>query len=276
MGLIFVALVIGVITEIFILKLYKDGEKQLSKYDKSHSAVRMSSSEELASVINRLPNSNANNIEVQGNDVKLKLKNNKYTLNVEEGIASVKYDLAGTKLKFSKFGRIAKPFIFSKSAKKAVAINSLFDKLMGKKDSNDEKEYKKVKNDSNMMWISLVVALICLFIGIANLKGDIYGEAITKVKNSEYYNGVTYGTIINGYLEAPEWKAFNSDADTAIVEVNGTSIANEKICIQFAGTAGMGFNGVSNQTFYVRYFEADGESLDRDAAMEFIYEYLGY
>jgi hypothetical protein len=127
-----------------------------------------------------------------------------------------------------------------------------------------------------MIWLSLAAMLLCLFIGIVNMTGDVYGEAITKVKNTEYSNGVTYGTIINGYLKEPEWKAFNSDTDTAIVEVNGTSIADENICIQFAGTAGMGFNGVSNQTFYIRYFEADGESLDQDAAMEYIYEYLGY
>lgn len=276
MSFIFVALVFGVIAEIFILKLYKDGGKQLSKYDKNNSAVRASSSEELASVISRLPNSGVSNIEVRGNDVGLTLKNNKYTINVENGIAAVKYDMAGTGVRFSKFGRILKPFRFGKSAKKAVAINSLFDEIMGRKEPNDEKEYKKVANDRKIFFISLAAMLIFLIIGICNMTGSIHGEAVTKVKNTEYFNGVTYGTLINGYLKEPDWNAFNSTTDTAIVEVNGTSVEGEKIRIQFSGSRGMGFSGVSNQNFDVSYFEADGEKFDPDAAMEFVYEYLGY
>jgi hypothetical protein len=276
MGFIFVAIVMAVITQIFILKLYKVGGRQLSKYDKDHSVLRMYSSEEMASVMSRLPNSGVRNIEVQGNDVKLTLKKYKYTINVENGIASVKYDMAGTEVKFSKIGNILKPFRYSKSAKKAIAINSLFDEILGKKDPNDEKEYKKVKNDSNMIWLSLAAMLLCLFIGIVNMTGDVYGEAITKVKNTEYFNGVTYGTLINDFIEEPEWKAFNSDSNTAVVEVDGTSITDEQLCIQFLGSSGMGFDDISNQTFYAYYFETDGMQIAQEYGMEFIYEYLGY
>jgi hypothetical protein len=278
MGFIFAAIVIAVIAEIFILKLYKDGGRQLSKYDKDHSVVRMSNSDELSSVISGLSNSGAENIEVQGNDVKLNLKKNKYTINVENGIASVKYDMSGTEVKFSAIGRILKPFRYSKSAKKAVIINSLFDEILGKKDSNDKKEYNKVKKDSTLIWISLVAMLICFVIGISNMTvNGLSEEAITKVKNTEYFNDVTYETLINDFIEEPEWEALiSNDDNTAVIEVSGTSVTNEQLRIQFLGSSGMGYDDISKQAFYLCYFEADGVSVDPETAMEFIYEYLGY
>lgn len=92
---------------------------------------------------------------------------------------------------------------------------------------------------------------------------------------TEYHENTTYGNLIDKYIPNAEWTAFNYlDTDTAVVEINGTSIADEVICIQFCGEGGMGFNNVNIQQFTPYYFEIDGEPYDYDAAFAYIYLYV--
>lgn len=148
------------------------------------------------------------------------------------------------------------------------------DCVSGKSIEENKKEYVKVKNNIKTINILEILGVIFLIIGMCNMTGNISGEAIDNVKTTEFSTGVTYEDLISGYIQTPEWDAFNSDKDRVVVEVNGISVENEKICIQFAGDPGMGFSHVNLQKFKLVYFEVDGESLDPDAAMEYIYEYL--
>jgi sulfur carrier protein ThiS len=115
--------------------------------------------------------------------------------------------------------------------------------------------------------------IVCLIIGISGMTGNMQEEAIDNVKAMVFYEGVTYEELLNTYIVNPEWTAFNSENDIVIVEMNGTSIENDQVCIQFSGEMGMGFNGVGQQDFKLRYFDINGESLDPVGAMEYIYNY---
>ena len=86
----------------------------------------------------------------------------------------------------------------------------------------------------------------------------------------EFRDGVTYEELIDVYLKDAEWTAGNSETDTAVVEINGTSVEGEKICIQFWGDMGM---GMSYKNLTLKYCEADGVSLEPDSVMEYIYLY---
>lgn len=271
---ILLALVIFIIGEIFHSKLYRNGEKQFKKYDKEHSTVPSVSANDFALRLNAISNPEISKVECNGNKVNLVCRKNEYTINVENGVASVEYDKGGYEIKISKMGRFFNRFKLRKSARKATVINRVMDCVSGKNIEDSEKEYREVENNIKTLNILEILGVIFLIIGMCNMAGNLSGKAIDNVKTTEFSTGVTYEELISGYIQTPEWDAFNSDKDRVIVEVNGTSIENEKICMQFAGDPGMGFNHVNLQKFQLIYFEADGESLDPDAAMEYIYEYL--
>lgn len=272
MILIFFALILVAVATIFQIKLSYGCIKQFKMYDREHSDVSVTSAEDFVSKVNATPNLEVSNIKCNGNLVNLVYQKNEYVINIENGVAFIKYDTTGCGIKLSKMGRILKMFKVSKAAKKATLINFVMDCISGKNDSEHIKEYKKIQNDTKALYISLISMLLCLIIGVISCVGDTFDKAISKVKATEFVAGVTYEEVIDGYLETSEWTAFNSDTSTAVVEIKGVSIEDEIICIQFLGNFGMGFT--DGQDFTLNYFEVNGESLDPIAAMEYIYEYL--
>lgn len=274
MGFILLGFVLAIIGEVFIIKLYWNGEKQLAKYNKEHSDVEAASAEVFIEKLNSISTLTVSNIECNGSRVNLKYQNNLYVINVENGIAAVEYDRNGCGFKLSSLGKILRLFKFSKAAKKAVEINYVMDCVANKDTSLHQKENQKVKTDTKLVMVSFVAMVICLIIGVVGMTGGLYEDAINQVKDTEYFAGMTYGELIEAYLVEPEWTAFKSDTNTAVVEVNGLSVEDETICIQFLGEYGFGFNSNIEQKFTLSYLDADGVSLDADAAMQIIYEYL--
>ncbi len=276
MGFLLLAFVLVIVAEVFLIKFYYDGEKQLAKYDKEHSTVSVTSVEELVAKMRAIPNAGINQVDCDGNKVNLTCQSGKYIVNVENGIAAVEYDRCGCGLKLSSLSRILQLFKFTKAVNKAVEINTVMDGLSGKNNAEEEKEYKKVKADRNGLGISVLVMFVCLVIGLCSFFGGVEDAAVENVKAMEFYEGITYGELISGYIENPEWTVFNTETDTPIVEVNGTSVEEEEIRIQFSGEMGMGLNGVENQSFRLRYFGIDGESYDAEEVMWYVYEFLYY
>ncbi len=271
---IFVAFALIVPAEIFLIKFYYDGEKLFKKYDKDHSNVQCVNVEEFVSRIKAFTEWDTSKVECNGNKVNLVYQKNKYVINIEDGIAAVEYDRRGCGIKISGIGRIFKIFRFHKAIKKAAAINNVMDSLAGKNTEEGTKGYKKIKNDWTMLGILFFAMIAFYLIGMFNIIKNIHEEGIERVKNIEFLNGITYGELVHGYIREPEWTAFNSDKDVAIIEVNGKSVEGEEICIQFGAEGREGFNLISSQNFRPIYFEADGESLDTDAAFLYLYEYL--
>ena len=271
---IFVAFALIVPAEIFLIKFYYDGEKLFKKYDKDHSNVQCVNVEEFVSRIKAFTEWETSKVECNGNKVNLVYQKNKYVINIEDGIAAVEYDRRGCGIKISGIGRIFKIFRFHKAIKKAAAINNVMDSLAGKNTEEGTKGYKKIKNDWTMLGILFFAMIAFYLIGMFNIIKNIHEEGIERVKNIEFLNGITYGELVHGYIREPEWTAFNSDKDVAIIEVNGKSVEGEEICIQFGAEGREGFNLISSQNFRPIYFEADGESLDTDAAFLYLYEYL--
>lgn len=273
MFFILLAIVLVVILEIFMLKLYKDGGCQLEKYDKTNTVILSDSVDEFISKIKAVAGPEITQINSNGNKVELVYKNNAYEINVEDGKAAVEYDKAGCGIKLSRIGRVLRVFKFYKAANKAIEINAVMDCLAGKDKSEETQAYKKVKTDKNALVVFAITMIVCLFIGISGMTGNMQEEAIDNVKATVFYESVTYEELLNTYIVNPEWTAFNSENDIVIVEMNGTSIENDQVCIQFSGEMGMGFNGVGQQDFKLRYFDINGESLDPVGAMEYIYNY---
>ncbi len=271
---IFVAFALIVPAEIFLIKFYYDGEKLFKKYDKDHSNVQCVNVEEFVSRIKAFTEWDTSKVECNGNKVNLVYQKNKYVINIEDGIAAVEYDRRGCGIKISGIGRIFKIFRFHKAIKKAAAINNVMDSLAGKNTEEGTKGYKKIKNGWTMLGILFFAMIAFYLIGMFNIIKNIHEEGIERVKNIEFLNGITYGELVHGYIREPEWTAFNSDKDVAIIEVNGKSVEGEEICIQFGAEGREGFNLISSQNFRPIYFEADGESLDTDAAFLYLYEYL--
>lgn len=267
--IIFLFLVIGAILD---WKIDHSLIKQIAKYNEGHSDVSATSTEDFISKINSIPNLGVSNIICNGNLVNLVYQKNEYVINIENGVASVKYDMSGCGFKSSKKDRIFKMFKIIRALKKAISINFIMDCVSGKDTSEHTKEYKKIKNNIKAFYISLIVMILCCIIGVIVTFGDSHDNIVAKVKTTEFVNGVTYEEIIDRYLETSEWTAFLSDTDTTIVEISGISVENEVIRIQFSGYYGMGFNDIQN--FTLSYFEVDNESLDPIAAMEYMYEYL--
>ncbi len=271
---IFVAFALIVPAEIFLIKFYYDGEKLFKKYDKDHSNVQCVNVEEFVSRIKAFTEWETSKVECNGNKVNLVYQKNKYVINIEDGIAAVEYDRRGCGIKISGIGRIFKIFRFHKAIKKAAVINNVMDSLAGKNTEEGTKGYKKIKNDWTMLGILFLAMIAFYLIGMFNIIKNIHEEGIERVKNIEFLNGITYGELVHGYIREPEWTAFNSDKDVAIIEVNGKSVEGEEICIQFGAEGREGFNLISSQNFRPIYFEADGEILDTDAAFLYLYEYL--
>lgn len=264
---IFLFLVIGAILE---WKIDCSLIKQIAKYNEGHSDVSATSTEDFISKINSIPNLGVSNIICNGNLVNLVYQKNEYVINIENGVASIKYDMSGCG--FSRKYRIFKMFKIIKALKKAISINFIMDCVSGKDTSEHTKEYKKIKNNIKAFYISLIAMIICCIIGVIVTLGDSHDNIVAKVKTTEFVNGVTYEEIIDRYLETSEWIAFLSNTDTAIVEISGISVEDEAICIQFSGFPGMGFTDMND--FTLSYFEVNNESLEPIAAMEYMYEYL--
>ena len=114
----------------------------------------------------------------------------------------------------------------------------------------------------------------CAMVSESDGDGGTYKDrAIQNVRSSLYNENTTYDKIVDAYLINPDWTAFNSDKDAPVVEVNGVSIEKEDICIQFIGELGLGFHLVEKQDFSLHYFEVDGQSVDAEAAMDYIFEH---
>lgn len=273
MFLLFVALVFAVIGIVFTDKVYYYGLKQFRKYDMENSCLTFDSIDDLISKIKMFPDVDIISIDKDSNTVTIRLKRNKYCIVVENNIAYVEYNNPYS-IKFSRIGRIIRTLKVNKAVKKAVLINKLLDKVADNYTSNDQKSYKKCLNSSRWMTISVIMMIVCLVLGCFSMLGNLEQDAIDNVKSTHYNERITYDQIIDRYLINAEWEAFNSDRDMVVVEVNGMSVENEMICIQFSGEAGLGFNGVDHQEFELHYFAVDGESIDPNAAMEYILDYL--
>lgn len=273
MGSVICLIVVAIIAEVVLIKFFAEGGKQLEKYNSLNSKVDVGNAEMLVSKLENLSGAGIKKIECQENTVILKCKGTKYLINVVNGIASVEYDKSGCRVKLSKVGRILRVFKFSKAVKRAIVINTIMDNISGNAGFESEKEYSKVKKLKNMLFGLLLAVIVLTLIVMFSLTGDKYSEAIDRVKNQEYDSGVTYGEIIDSYVLNPEWEAFNEvEKQQPTVEVNGINSNNDKVCIQFVGELGMGFNGVENQDFKIFYFDVNGESVDPNQAIQLIYE----
>lgn len=275
MGLIIVGFIIAVISEVFLIKFYNGGDKILSKYDAKHSDVLYSGSpEEFVNLVRSIPNTGISGVNFDGNAVSLMCDNTIYPVNFNNGVVSIEYDRAGCGLKISAIGKILKVFKVSKAVNKAVLINRVMDRISGKDSVQCESEYNKLRSGKKGFVISGCLAIVLMIIGACSLVSVTYDEAIDRVKSTEYSSDYTYGKLVEKYIKEPEWKAFESDKDTAVVEVNGTSIEGEKICIQFTGESGVGFSSVDTQEFKPYYFSVDGESIDAELGMAGIAMYF--
>ena len=273
MGIIIVAILLAVVAEIMLIKLYGRGALQFKKYDKANSDVLSENADEFVSKLRMISDLNINKVSCDGNKVNIVYKNNKYNIKIENGIASVEYDTAGCfAIKLSQIKKILKIFKFSKAIKKATIINSVMDRMSGKDAKSSEKEYKKINKQRQVLNITILAMVSCLVIGVFAMSNDMKDEMIDKVKSMEYSSGMTYGDIIDKYIKDADWENGVSEDDTALVEIKGVSIKNEKIHIQFIGELGMGMHNIKGQKFKLYYFEVDGESLDPDMAFAGMYE----
>lgn len=271
--IVFLAAIVG---EVFLFKLYGDGGKILQKYDASHSDIRVESAEDFVAAFKSTNDLGVSGVECEGNKVKLTCGKYNYTICVNDGVATVEYDRAGCGgVKISAIGRLIRISKFTKSVKKALVINGVMDKIAGKDSSHSIVDNKKIKLDKRIIKISLIAAVLFAIIGGCSLVGDMHEEAITSVKTTVFNGGVTYETIINNYVKNAEWSAFVSDDgdDMAVIEVKGTSVEGEKIQIQFWGNSGMKFDTTD---YKLSVFNIDDQSLEPEAAMKYLCEYLGY
>ena len=262
MGWILFAIILGIVSEVLWFNFFRKGSKQFSKYDKDHSSIIVTNADDIVSKLKRNVNLEISGIQSEENQINFLCQNNNYTINIENGTAYVEYDV------WALLGR--KRLRFWKSARKAMQINAIMDTLRSD-DLPEAKVYDKIKLYAKAYVASFVAFLIFLVIGVCSFGGATYDNAITEAKALEYSFGVTYGEIIDGYVKNAEWTAFNSDDDTAVVEVCGTSVEGEQIRIQFWGNPGMGF---SYSSIRLAYVEADGEELDVDVAIACMYWYL--
>lgn len=267
MGLLFLALVLALVGELLWFKFYRNGKKEFNMYDKEHSNVTVLNEEELVSKLNKISNLGISNITSEFNQVSFVCNKNTYAINIENDMAFVEYDMSGCEVRVSLIGRLTRRIKFWKSAHKAMLINMIMDTLQNDC-SSEQKPYKKTKGYAKASVAALVLCLIFLVFGIFSFTRSTYDKAISDAKTMEFYNNVTYEEVIDTYVKDAEWTAFNGEGDTAIVEINGTSVEGEKICIQFSGDMGM---GLSYRSLTLSYFEADGISVDPDEAMEYIY-----
>lgn len=269
MGFLFFALALSVVGEFLWFKFYRNGKKQFKKYDKEHSNVTALGAEEFVSKLNKLSSFNIGDIDFVPNQVRFTCKKSSYTVNIENGIAYVEYDMSGCGARVSLIGRLTGRFKFWRSAHNAMLINAVMDTFQ-----NDglpaQKEYQKTKIYAKASVVAFVASLIFLIVGIPVLAGSVSDKTVSEVKEMEFRDNVTYEEVIDAYLQDAEWTSFNSEKDIVVVEINGTSVEGEKICIQFWGDLGMGYSYTS---LTLKVFEADETSLDPYGAMEYIYTY---
>lgn len=274
MGFLFLAIALGIIGNIFLHKVYRTGNEQFVRYNLDNSNLLFSTKEDFLARISAFTDIKTSIADSAPDVVKITYKTKDYTIKFTNGKAFVDYDTAGTGIKLTKLGRLLNIFSFVKSVKKAFLINSLLDRISNQSDST-EMPYKKftgARKTTNILFLAMLVSLV---IGICSFTSDVKDKAILNVKESICYENITYGEIVDVYLVDPNWIAFNSETDTPVVEVNGTSVENQEICIQFTGELGAGFHLVEKQTFKPAYFSVDGTSVDTISSLEYILAYLG-
>lgn len=269
MGFFLFAIVLGIVSELLWLIFYREGKKHFTKYDKENSKVVVLNTEEVVSKLEKNSNLVIENIVSEQNQVSFTCQKNDYIINVENGTAYVDYDMSGCEIRVSLIGKLKKRFKFWKSAHKAILVNMIMDTLQN--DSLvEQKSYKKTKTYAKAAVVAFVSFLIFLVIGFCSFENSVSNTAVSDAKAMEFCNGVTYEELIETYLIDAEWSAFNAERDIAVVEVTGTSVEGEDICIQFWGDTGM---GLSYRSLTLEICEVDGVSLDPDAVMEYIYSY---
>ena len=150
-----------------------------------------------------------------------------------------------------------------------MVVNMIMDALQSQSPI-EKKEYHKTKFFAKSAVVSYISFAIFLVIGLFSFFGAISDKAISEAKRMEFCDGVSYEELIDTYLKDSEWTAFNAETDTAVVEITGTSVEGENICIQFWGDLGM---GLSYSHLTLEYFEVNGMSIDPQEAMEYIYLY---
>ena len=265
MVFIFLAFGLLIVGEIFLILLYLNGGKQFLKCNKENSKLSFSTLEDFVSSIKSIPGIEVHNVDDANNKVELVYKRQKYVMLFENDKAFIEYDTAGCGARVSVIGRTFKMLAFCKAVKKAYIINNVFG-------IDSDKDFTKFKVCKAGMFGSVVAMLICAVVGVVSLLSGVKDGAINNVKESVYRDDMTYGYIIEGYIKDPEWKAFNNDNGVAVVEVNGTSVEKQSICIQFMGEGGMGFNDVDTQEFKLYYFGVDGKSVEPESSMAYIAE----
>ena len=267
MGFVLFAIVLGIVSEIFWFLFYRNGKKNFIKYDKEHSNIAVLNAEEIAAKLNQNSNLRISNITLEENQISFVSKKNNYSISIENGIAFVDYDMSGCEVRLSSFGKLLKRIRFLKSAHKAIFINTIMDTIKND-NSADSKNYEKTKLFAKASIITLIAFVISLVIGCFSAIGSISSQAVDDARAIEFYNGVTCGELIDIYVTDADWSAFNGEGDMAVVEITGTSVEGEDICIQFWGNMGM---GLSYRSLTLKFFEADGLSYDPTEFMEYIY-----
>lgn len=261
MGWILFAIVLGIASEVLWFNFFRKGSKQFSKYDKDHSTVTVTNADEVVSKLKKNVNLGISGIQSEENQVNFLCQNNHCAINIENGTAYVEYDI------WALLGR--KRLRFWKSARKAMQMNAIMDTLRNE-DLSDQKTYDKIKLYAKAYVASFVAFLIFLVVGFCSFTGSMYDDAIADAKMLEYRKGVTYDELIEEYVKDAEWTAFNTEKDMAVVEVNGTSVEGEKVCIQFWGDLGM---GLDYRTLTLECVELDDVPMVPDDIMEYIYLY---
>lgn len=269
-----IMLVFAVIAEVCLIKLINKSNEQFSKYNAENSNVLADSIEDLIRRLNEVPNIKITDISNTTDTVKFKANKRKYTLNFKNGIVSVeyKYPKIEGKPEPSKFFKVIK---LSKDAQKATVVNSIMDYLSGKDSKENNKVKSKLSNTRRTMELSTIVMIISMCIGIGICLSGKQSDGIDNVKSTLYSGSISYGDIVNYYVPNQEWTVFNSETDTACVEVNGTDEENNQICIQFLGDLGLGLNNMGSQKFEMTYFELNGEPIDVDVVLDMACEALG-
>ena len=269
MGLILLAIALGIISELFWFLFYRNGKKNFTKYDKEHSKVAVSNVEEIISKLNQKQNLGISNIVSEVNQISFIGKKSNYTINIENGMAYVDYDTSGCEVRVSLISKLIKRFNFWKSANKAMFINIIMDMLANDGSANT-KEYEKTKFIGKSAVIAFASFLIFLVIGCFSFAGSVSNEAVSDAQKMEFRAEVTYEELVDSYIKDAEWTAFNGEGDIAVVEVTGTSVEGEDVCIQFWGDMGM---GLSYKSLTLKFCEIDGVSLEPDVVMEYVYMY---
>lgn len=276
MAFIIFAFIFGIIGSIISMRSDSKAYKQILKYDKEHSDIACADLNELAEKIKSVNCADIEQVRNVEDKIIVDCKKNSYSLRVENGVAYVEYDKNGCSLKISPLGRFIRIFRVAIAGRKAIVINSIMDCVAGKDAKLFEKEYKTVHNGLPSIIVFMIAMLVCVIIGCVLLLGEQNDKVVEKVKGTEYYSGVTYGELLDGYLLEQEWTSFTTDGDRACVEVDGVGLGGEAIEIQFLGELGYGFSNIENRNFEIYYAGIDGEAYDPDFVMDMIYEYLYY